>query len=139
MEAGEAELSDDPDRMNTRVYICTVMESTLRDVDSGYVSRVRRVISQLIFNHSSLCSFFRALLASSSFCSRPVDFEWPTASSPPKNLNAVWKVHSTASSTGLSNAYGRNGTADRPSLARVSGLFTDHELDLLLWDPMFER
>ena len=40
---------------------------------------------------------------------------WATALGPPNVSKALWKVHSTASSTGLSKRNGRKGTAANPS------------------------
>ena len=78
---------------------------------------------KIVFNaegeiYSSFSLLAPLLLSSSISVTRPVSGLCDTASGPPKVSKALWKVHSTASSIGLSNMNGRKGTAARPSCLR---------------------
>lgn len=72
--------------------------------------------------HSSLSFPAAFLLSACSSSIRPVTGRWRTASGPQMVSNPLWKVHSTAVSTGLSKMKGRKGTAARPSCCRRSAL-----------------
>lgn len=73
------------------------------------------------YNSFSFCaSFFASRLSLSCL---PVTGWCRTASEPPNVAKALWKPHSTASSTGLSNMYGSRGTAARPSYTRQRNLW----------------